>query len=45
MLIPFKIDRERIQKLRERDHLKHLYRNELYRVCFDAAYSNGKDLA
>ena len=35
------------QKLRETGNLKHLYRNELDKVCFahDAAYFDGKDLA
>ena len=39
--------RERIQKFRETDTLKHLYRNELDKACFahDAAYSDSKDLA
>ena len=39
--------RERIQKFRETGNLKHLYRNELEKVCFayDAAYSDSKDLA
>ena len=38
---------ERIQKFRETDNLRHIYRNELDKVCFthDAAYSNNKDLA
>ena len=38
---------ERIQKFREKDSLKHLYRNELNKACFsyDAAYSDSKDLA
>ena len=37
---------ERIQKFRETDNLKHLYRNELDKACFahDAGYSNSKDL-
>ena len=44
---PFTKHRERIQKFRERGHLKHLYRNELDKACFsnDAAYSGSKDLA
>ena len=35
-----------IQRFREIGHLKHLYRNELDKVCFahDAAYSDSKDL-
>ena len=39
--------RVRIQKFRETENLKHLYRNELDKVCFnhDAAYSDTKDLA
>ena len=38
---------ERIQKFRETDNLKHLYRNELDKAFFahDAAYSESKDLA
>ena len=38
---------ERIQKFRETGNLKHLYRNELDKVCFtyDIAYSDSKDLA
>ena len=38
---------ERIQKCRETDNLKHLYRNELDKACVahDAAYSDSKDLA
>ena len=37
---------ERIQKFRETDNLKHLYRNELDKACFahDVGYSNSKDL-
>ena len=44
---PFTKHRERIQKFRETDNLKHLYRNVLDKVCFayDAAYSDSKDLA
>ena len=39
--------RKRIQKFRETGNLKHLYRNELNKVCFahDAAYFDSKDLA
>ena len=39
--------RERIQKFRKAGNLKHLYRNELDKVCFahDAVYSDSKDLA
>ena len=44
---PFAEHTERIEKFRETDHLKHLYRNELDKACFahDAAYSDRKDLA
>ena len=44
---PFKKHRERIQKFRETDNLKHLYRNELEKACFahDVTYCNSKDLA
>ena len=43
---PFTKHRERRQKFRETDNLKHLYRNELDKACFahDASYSNSKDL-
>ena len=39
--------RERIQKFRETGSLKHLYRNELDKTCFDhdAAYSDSNNLA
>ena len=38
--------RERIQKFRETDDLKHLHRNELDKAHFahDSAYSDSKDL-
>ena len=44
---PFTKHRETIQKFREADNLKHLYRNELEHACFahDVAYSDSKDLA
>ena len=44
---PFTKHRERIQKFRETGNLKHLYRNELGKACFDhdAVYSDSKDLA
>ena len=37
--------RERIQKFRGPENLKHLYKNELDKACFahDAAYSDSKD--
>ena len=43
---PFTKHGERIQKFRETDNLKYLYRNELDKVCVahDAAYCNSKDL-
>ena len=46
-LEPFTKHRERIQKFRETGNLKHLYRNELRKVCFahDTAHSDNKDLA
>ena len=39
--------RETIQKFRETENLKHLYRNESDKACFahDAPYSDSKDLA
>ena len=44
---PFTKHRERIQTFRETGNLKHVYRNELVKVCFahDAAYSDSEDLA
>ena len=44
---PFTKHRERIQKFRETDNVKHLHRNELGKVCFayDTAYSDNKELA
>ena len=38
---------KKIQTFRETENLRHLYRNELDKVCFahDAAYSYSKDLA
>ena len=44
---PFTKHRERLQKYRETNNLKHLYRNELDKACFahDAAYSDSKELA
>ena len=43
---PFPKHGERIQKIREKVNLRHLYRNELGRACFahDAAYSDSKIL-
>ena len=44
---PFTKHRERIERIKETGHLKHLYRNKLDKACFahDTAYSKGKDLA
>ena len=44
---PFTKHCERIQKFRETDNFKHLYRKELGIACFahDAAYYDSKDLA
>ena len=44
---PFTKHRERIQKFRETDNLKHLYINELNKASFahDEVYSDSKDLA
>ena len=44
---PFTKHGERIQKFREADNLKHLYRNGLGKACFahDATYSVSKNLA
>ena len=44
---PFTKHRERIQKFREKNDLKHIYKKESDKVCFayDAAYSDSNDLA
>ena len=44
---PFTKHWERIKKFRETGNLKHLYRNQLDKVCFvhDTVYSESKDLA
>ena len=44
---PFTKHRERVQRFRETDNLKYLYRNELDKVCFahHVAYSDIKDVA
>ena len=44
---PFTKYCERIQKIRETDNFKHLYRNESDKACFahDATYSDSKGLA
>ena len=43
---PFTKHREKVRRVRETGHLKHLYRNELDKACFShgAAYSDSKDL-
>ena len=43
---PFPKHRERIQRLRETDNLKNLYKNEWDKTFFahDAKYSDNKDL-
>ena len=43
---PFTKHPERIQKIRETDNLRHLYRKKLEKPCIahDAAYSDSKDL-
>ena len=43
----FTKNRERIQKFTETGNLKHLYRNQFDKACFDhdAAYSDSKDFA
>ena len=45
--VPSTKHHERIQIFRETGNLKHLYRNELDKVCFahDVVYYNSKDLA
>ena len=45
--VPFTKHRERLEKFRETDNLKHLYKNELNKSCFahDGANSDSKDLA
>ena len=42
---PFTKHPGRIQKFRETSNLKHLYRNELDKACFDhdATYSNNRN--
>ena len=44
---PFTKHCERVQRFRETDNLKYLYRNELDKACFvhHAAYSDSKDVA
>ena len=44
---PFTKHRERIQKFKETENLKHIYKNELDKSCvaYDAAYYYSKDLA
>ena len=44
---PFTKHRERIQKYREIGDLKHIYKTQLDKACFDhgAVYSDSKDLA
>ena len=45
--VSFTKERERTQKFRETENLKHLYGNKLDRACFphDAVYSGSKELA
>ena len=44
---PFTEHREKVQRFRETDNLKYLYRNKLDKACFahDAGYSDSKDVA
>ena len=44
---PLNKNHTRIKELRKADHLKHIYKSTLDKVCFshDAAYSDSKDLA
>ena len=44
---PFTKHNKEIQKFRETDNIKNLYRNELDKACFvhDAVYPGSKDLA
>ena len=44
---PFTNHRERIQKFKELDNLKHVYKKELEKACFDhdGVYSGIEDLA
>ena len=43
---PFTKHKERIQKFKETGDVRHIYRNELDKACFqhDAAYADNKDL-
>ena len=43
---PFTKHKQRIQKFKETDDTKYIYKNELDKTCFahDAAYSDSKDL-
>ena len=45
--VSFTKDRERTQKFRETENLKHLYGNKLDKACFphDEVYSDSKELA
>ena len=45
--VSFTKDRERTQKFRETENLKHLYGNKLTKACFphDEVYSDSKELA
>ena len=43
---PFTKNKERIQKLKKKQEIKYIYRNELDKACFqhDIAYGEFKDL-
>ena len=43
---PFDKHKQRIQKFKETEDTKYIYKNELHKACFahDAAYSDSKDL-
>ena len=43
---PFTKHKQRIQKFKETEDTKYIYKNELHKACFahDAAYSDSKDL-
>ena len=44
---PFTKNKERIQKFKETGNTNYIYKNELYKACFqhDMAYGDFKDLA
>ena len=45
--VPFTKNKERIQKFKENEDSRYIYKNELHKACFqhDMAYGDFKDLA